>query len=91
MAQNYGTYDREFLAIISAARKFKHYLHSAEITIYTDHQALTELKTKPIDQLSDTHGRRVRWLAELEALSDTWKIVHKSGDKNGHSFRLHAY
>ncbi|CDJ32458.1 H0124B04.16 protein, related [Eimeria mitis] len=58
--QRYSIYDQELLALISALDKWRHLLRGAEVTAYTDHQALTYLQQnnahKPL------RGRTARWL-----------------------------
>ena len=38
--RSYSATDREFLAIITALRKWRHYLANREVLIYTDHASL---------------------------------------------------
>ena len=56
-AQRYSAFDRELLAVVSAIRKFKHYLLGVPFTIYTDHKPLEQLRTMPLDKLRDPHNR----------------------------------
>ena len=42
---NYGTTDKEALAIVDALKAFYHLLAGNEFTIVTDHQPLTYMKT----------------------------------------------
>ena len=42
---NYGTTDKEALAIVDALETYHYILAGAEFTIVTDHQPLTHLKT----------------------------------------------
>lgn len=79
-ARRYCTFDREFFAIVSAIRKFRHYLLGAKFTIYTDHQPLTRLRTLSLDRLTDPHNRRSRWMSEIDPLN--WNILYKPGSTN---------
>ena len=79
-AQRYGAYDREFLAIVSAIRKFKHYLMGTSFTIVTDHKPLVDLRTSSYEKVRDPHNRRARWMTEIDPLN--WTIQYKPGVKN---------
>ena len=53
---NYGTTDKEALAIVDALETFHYILAGAEFTIVTDHQPLTHLKTT-----RQPTQRQLRW------------------------------
>ncbi|KII70617.1 Retrovirus-related Pol polyprotein from transposon 17.6 [Thelohanellus kitauei] len=73
--RRYSTIDRECLAILWGIRKFRHYLYGSHFTVMTDHNPLKYLKS-----MKDPHGRRARWIMELEEYSFT--INHIPGRKN---------
>ena len=53
----YSTTDRELLALLLAAKRFRPYLHGQNVEALTDHEPLVNLKMEP------THSaRRNRWL-----------------------------
>ena len=58
--QKYSIYDQELLALVTALDKWSHLLRAAQVTAYTDHQALTHIQqlkaSKPL------RGRTARWL-----------------------------
>lgn len=54
---NYTVTGKEFLAVIHAVNKFRHYITRYPIVLYTDHSAIKYLANKPI-----TNGRVTRWL-----------------------------
>jgi len=72
---NYGTTDKEALAIIDALSALNHILRDAEFTIVTDHQPLTRLKGA-----NELSGRRTRWGNLISAY--TAKIVNRPGKWN---------
>jgi hypothetical protein len=45
---NYGTTEKELLAIVFAIKKFRSYLVGAKVFVYTDHAALKYLLTKKV-------------------------------------------
>ena len=73
--RNYCATDRELLAIISALQTFRYYLLGKRFTLVTDHQPLTYLKS-----IKDPHGRRGRWLMQLEEFD--FDIIYRSGKKH---------
>ena len=59
---NYPTHEREFLALLTALRKWKHYLGGgAHVVAHTDNIALRHWKTAP-----NLSPRMIRWLADVE-------------------------
>ena len=62
---NYATTEKELLAVVFAMDKFRSYLVSATVIVYTDHAALKYLLTK-----KDAKPRLIRWIhvAELPKL-----------------------
>ncbi|KII71868.1 Transposon Tf2-9 polyprotein [Thelohanellus kitauei] len=59
--RKYATIDKEFLSLILAVKKFRHYLNDSKYTLVTDHQPLMHIKT-----MKDLKGRRAQWLMNLE-------------------------
>jgi hypothetical protein len=57
---NYTLREKEFLAVIHAINKFRHYITGYPIILYTDHSAIIYLANKPI-----TNGQVIRWLLLL--------------------------
>ena len=75
--ENYGTPDKEMLAIVEAFRKWRHYLEGAAhtITVFTDHKNLeTFMGNKVLNR------RQTRWL-QLIAEYD-FHIAHIPGKNN---------
>jgi hypothetical protein len=54
---NYTVTEKEFLAVVYAINKFRHYITGYEVFIHTDHSSIKYLMNKPI-----TNGRITRWL-----------------------------
>ena len=58
---NYIVTKKEFLVVVHAINKFKHYITSYENFVHTDHSAIRYLMNKPI-----TNGRITIWLLLLQ-------------------------
>jgi hypothetical protein len=65
----------ECYALIWGIMHFKQYLHMKHFILRTDHKPLEWLAT-----VSDTHGRRGRWVGMLQDFS--FKILHRPGLKH---------
>eukprot|EP00253_Pinus_taeda_P021131 PITA_21131 len=65
---NYIVTEKEFLAVIHAVNKFRHYITGYPVILYTDHSAIKYLANKPI-----TNGRITRWLILLQEFDITIK------------------
>eukprot|EP00253_Pinus_taeda_P016168 PITA_16168 len=65
---NYTVTEKEFLAVIHAVNKFRHYITGYSVILYTDHFAIKYLANKPI-----TNGRITRWLILLQEFDITIK------------------
>ena len=52
---NYTVTNKEFLAVIFAINKFRHYIRGYEVFVHTDHSAIKYLMNKPL-----TSGRVTR-------------------------------
>jgi hypothetical protein len=57
---NYTVTEKEFLAVVHAINKFRHYIIGYEVFVHTDHSAIRFLMNKPI-----TNGRVTRWILLL--------------------------
>jgi len=67
--------EKEFLAIVHAINKFRHYITGYETFVHTDHSAIRYLMNKPI-----TNGRVTRWLLLLQEFNIT--VLDKPGKQN---------
>ena len=73
----YAITEQEMLALISAANHFRVYLLHSKCIVYTDHKALTWLKT-----IKHTNPRLIRWALKLNEYS--FEIKHRPGTKHQH-------
>ncbi|KAK7584188.1 hypothetical protein V9T40_005151 [Parthenolecanium corni] len=74
--RNYGTYERELLALVYTIRKYYYMLLGHNIYLITDHQALVHLKGE-----NNFKERLNRWRIELQNFNIV-NICHVPGDKN---------
>lgn len=65
---NYVVTKKEFLVVIYAINKFKHYITGYPVVLYTNHSGIKYLANKPI-----TNGRVTRWLIFLQEFNITIK------------------
>jgi hypothetical protein len=72
---NYTVTEKEFLAVIYAINKFRHYITGYSTFVHTDHSAIKYLMNKPI-----TNARVTRWLLLLQEFDIT--IVDRPGKEN---------
>jgi hypothetical protein len=72
---NYTITEKEFLVVVHAINKFRHYITSYENFIHTNHSSIKFLMNKPI-----TNGRITRWLLLLQEFNIT--IVDMPGKEN---------
>jgi hypothetical protein len=72
---NYTVTEKEFLAVVHAINKFRHYITGYEVFIHTDHSTIRYLMNKPI-----TNGRVTRWLLLLQEFNIT--ILDRPGKEN---------
>jgi hypothetical protein len=70
--RNYSTTDRECLAMVFSAKKFRHYLLLNPVVFFVDHLALRYMVNKP-----DLSGRVARWVLLLEELD--YVVEYKPG------------
>eukprot|EP00253_Pinus_taeda_P034176 PITA_34176 len=72
---NYTVTEKEFLAIIYAINKFRHYITGYTTFVHTDHSAIKYLMNKSV-----TNARVTRWLLLLQEFDIT--IVDRPGKEN---------
>jgi len=70
--ESYGTTDRELLACLEAHKRFPWALRYGDVTWYTDHEALTALKTATAE-----NPRRLRWQEKLAEFP--FRVQHMKG------------
>jgi hypothetical protein len=58
---NYTVTEKEFLAVVHAINKFRHYIIGYKLFVHTDHSTIIFLMNKPI-----TNGQVTRWLLLLQ-------------------------
>ena len=75
--KNYTTTEREYLPLIYACKKFRHYLLGYEVVFHTDHDAIKYLVNKP-----DLFGCVARWIMLLQEFQYTIKVKPGHGNKN---------
>jgi hypothetical protein len=63
---NYTIIEKEFLVVVHAINKFRHYITCYEVFVHTDHSAIIFIMNKPI-----TNGRVTRWLLLLQEFNIT--------------------
>lgn len=66
---NYDTTEREMVAVIHALTVWRCYLDGMQFTIYSDHEPLKYLRTKP-----SLTPRQVRWSQFMERFNYTWEF-----------------
>jgi hypothetical protein len=72
---NYTVTEKEFLAVVHAINKFRHYITRYEVFVHTDHSTIIFLMNKPV-----TNARVTRWLLLLHEFNIT--IIDRSGRDN---------
>eukprot|EP00253_Pinus_taeda_P032915 PITA_32915 len=72
---NYTVTEKEFLVVVHAINKFRHYITGYEIFVHIDHFAIRYLLYKPI-----TNGKVTRWLLLLQEFNIT--VLDRSGKQN---------
>lgn len=63
---NYIVTEKEFLVVVYAINKFRHYITGYETFVHTDHSAVIYLMNKSI-----TNGKITRWLLLLQEFNIT--------------------
>lgn len=71
----YSTPEKECLAVIWALEHFRPYVEGLHVTIFTDHNSLRWLMSRP-----NPSGRLARWSLRLQDFD--FSIVHKPGTRN---------
>jgi len=82
--RNYPTHEREFLALLSALKKWRHYLLGPRVIVHTDNVALRHWKTAP-----NLSPRIIRWIADIEQYNLTFE--HIPGASNTAADALSRY
>jgi hypothetical protein len=77
-ARIYSTIERELLAIVDAADKFRYYLYGKKFTIITDHNPLVYLKN-----ITLSSERLTRWRLKLAEYD--FDIEYRRGSANGNA------
>lgn len=72
--KTYSTYDREFEAIYTGLKFFKHLTEGRCLTIRTDHKSLSFAFTQKFNKASARHQRRLEYINQF-----TTSIVRISG------------
>ncbi|XP_059068671.1 uncharacterized protein LOC131859137 [Cryptomeria japonica] len=72
---NYTVTEKEFLAVVYAINKFRHYIIGYKVFVHTYHSAIRFLMNKPM-----VTGRVIRWLLLLQEFDVT--ILDKPGREN---------
>ena len=81
---NYSTTKKEYLAIVWAVHKFRHYFIGAHILLETNHKPLEWLEST---KASKSHSQRLeRW--SLELCTFDFSIAHRTGTDNLHADAL---
>jgi hypothetical protein len=73
--RNYPIQEKELLALISALRKWRHYIFGYEVQVSTDHQSLVSYFNH-----KNLSGRKARWMIELSEYPVN--IVYRKGCDN---------
>ncbi|RDX64475.1 Retrovirus-related Pol polyprotein, partial [Mucuna pruriens] len=79
--QNYTTIEKELLAIVYALDKFRSYLFSSRIVVFSDHAALRYLLKKP-----NAKPRLIQWMLLLQEFNI--EIRDKKGAENSVAHQL---
>ena len=72
---NYPTHERELLAIVDAAKRWRHYLLGNSADLVTDHQSLRYIQTQPY-----LSPRQTRWAEMLQEYD--FDIRYRPGKEN---------
>eukprot|EP00253_Pinus_taeda_P027923 PITA_27923 len=72
---NYTVTEKEFLAVVHAINKFRHYITEYETFVHTDHSTIRYLMNEPV-----TIGRVTGWLLLLQEFNIT--VLDRPGKQN---------
>eukprot|EP00253_Pinus_taeda_P019757 PITA_19757 len=72
---NYTVIEKEFLAVVHAINKFRHFITDYETFVHIDHSAIRYLMNKPV-----TNGRVTIWLLLLQEFNIT--VLDRPGKQN---------
>jgi len=72
---NYTVIEKEFLVVVHAINKFRHYIAGYETFVHTVHSAIRYLMNKPI-----TNGRVTKWLLLLQEFNII--VLDRPGKQN---------
>jgi hypothetical protein len=72
---NYIVMEKEFLSVVHAINKFRHYIIGYKVFVHTDHSAIIFLMINPV-----TNDRVTRWLLLLQEFNIT--IIYRPGRDN---------
>eukprot|EP00253_Pinus_taeda_P002632 PITA_02632 len=72
---NYTVTEKEFLVVVHAINKFRHYITGYKNFVHTDHSTIRYLMKKPV-----TNGRVTRWLLLLQEFNIT--VLDRPGKQN---------
>ena len=72
---NYTVTKKEFLVVVHAMNKFRHYITSYQVIVHTDHASIRYLMNK-----IDVNSRVIRWILFLQEFDLT--IMDKPGNPN---------
>ena len=73
--KRYHSNEQEYLAVIWALRKYRHYLEDGKFTLRSDNRALTWL-----DNIKDGKGKLHRWAMYLKSFN--FSVEHIAGKNN---------
>ena len=73
--RNYDATNREFVAIVSGLRRWRHFLLGTRFVIRSDHASLRYLQTQP--NLSRRQARTLDFLSSFD-----FDVVHVPGKRN---------
>ena len=73
--RNYDATNREFVAIVSGLRRWRHFLLGTRFVVRSDHASLRYLQTQP--NLSRRQARTLDFLSQFD-----FDVVHVPGKRN---------
>ena len=73
--RNYDATNREFVAIVSGLRRWRHFLLGTQFVVRSDHASLRYLQTQP--NLSRRQARTLDFMSQFD-----FDVVHVPGKRN---------